>query len=187
MGICDCAAKMRAAAGTAGEILVKGPNVMLGYHNQPEETAVMVTDGWLHTGDWGCRDEDGYFFLMDRVKDMINVAGFKVWPREVEEVLCRFPNVAEAAVIGVPDTDSGECVKAIIVLQGSTAVTANDVVAFCAGKLARYKLPKFVEFSDNLPKNPAGKVLRKQLRLEHSQRSVVRETRIVIDPFGSAL
>jgi long-chain acyl-CoA synthetase len=175
------------SADTAGEILVKGPNVMLGYHNQREETAAMVRDGWLHTGDWGCQDEDGYFFLMDRVKDMINVAGFKVWPREVEEVLCRFPNVAEAAVIGVPDTDSGECVKAILVLQDSTAVTASDVVAFCAGKLARYKLPKFVEFSDNLPKNPAGKVLRKQLRLEHSQRSVVRETRIVIDPFGSAL
>jgi long-chain acyl-CoA synthetase len=154
--------------GTPGEILVRGPNVMLGYHNQPDETDLVIRNGWLRTGDWGYCDDDGYFFIVDRVKDMINVAGFKVWPREVEDVLCRYPNVVEAAVFGIPDPQAGERVKAVLVMDGSATAKPEEVIAFCSERLASYKIPKCVECSEGLPKNAAGKVLKRQLRLIHA-------------------
>src|SRR6266540_4025123 len=150
--------------GELGEIVIKGPNVMQGYYNKPEETAETIRDGWLHSGDIGYLDEQGYFFIVDRVKDMINVAGFKVWPREVEEVLCRHPKVREVAVIGAPDEDRGESVKAVIVPQEGIDLGEDEIIAYCAEKMAAYKIPRSVEFMTSLPKNAAGKILKKDLR-----------------------
>ena len=147
-----------------GEIVIKGPNVMQGYYNKPEETAETIRDGWLHSGDIGYRDEQGYFFIVDRVKDMINVAGFKVWPREVEEVLCHHPKVREVAVIGAPDEDRGESVKAVIVPQEGIDLGEDEIITYCAEKMAAYKVPRSVEFITSLPKNAAGKILKKDLR-----------------------
>jgi long-chain acyl-CoA synthetase len=153
------------AIGVSGEITIKGPNVMLGYHHRPAETAEAIRDGWLHTGDWGYRDQDGYFYIVDRVKDMINVSGFKVWPREVEEVLSCHPSILEAAVVGVPDDDSGEKVKAVVVADPAAQLSGEQVVDLCSRHLSRYKVPKVVEFRSALPKNAAGKVLKQELRL----------------------
>lgn len=154
------------ADGTCGEIAIRGPNVMLGYHNRPQETAEVIRDGWLHSGDWGYRDDEGYFYIVDRVKDMINVAGFKVWPREVEEVLSRNPSIIEAAVVGVPDADAGELVKAVVVPDPSCPSSPDCVIELCRRHLARYKVPKLVEFRSSLPKNAAGKILKRELRDE---------------------
>ncbi len=150
--------------GERGEIVIRGPNVMKGYFGQPEATADALRDGWLHSGDIGYRDGDGYYFLVDRVKDMINVAGFKVFPREVEEVLYRHPGVKEAAVVGVPDPVRGEAVKAFVVRAPGPAVEADELRALCRQALAAYKVPEHVEFIEALPKNPTGKILKKELR-----------------------
>lgn len=150
--------------GELGEILVKGPNVMKGYFANPAATAETVRDGWLRSGDIGYRDPDGYFYIVDRVKDMINVAGFKVFPREVEEVLFRHETVAEAAVVGMPDPVRGEGVKAFVVLEAGARGDAATLQALCRGALAAYKVPEVVEFIDALPKNPTGKILKKALR-----------------------
>jgi long-chain acyl-CoA synthetase len=150
--------------GTLGEIVIRGPNVMRGYLGQPEETAQALRGGWLHSGDIGRRDRDGYFYVVDRVKDMINVAGFKVFPREVEEVLFRHAAVREAAVVGVPDPVRGEAVKAFVVLKEGARATAEELQAVCRGAVAAYKVPERVEFIDALPRNPSGKVLKKELR-----------------------
>lgn len=152
------------ADGELGEILVKGPNVMKGYFADPEATAESVRDGWLHSGDIGYRDADGYYFIVDRVKDMINVAGFKVFPREVEEVLFRHPAVKEAAVIGMPDPVRGEAVKAFVVLKQGEQVSPAALQALCREAIASYKVPEAIEFLDALPKNPTGKILKKELR-----------------------
>ncbi|MBI2207072.1 MAG: long-chain fatty acid--CoA ligase [Candidatus Rokubacteria bacterium] len=150
--------------GELGEIVIKGPNVMKGYFGNPQATAEAIRNGWLHSGDIGYRDADGYFFIVDRVKDMINVAGFKVFPREVEEVLFRHPAVKEAAVIGMPDAVRGEAVKAYVVLRDGMTATPADLQAVCRGAIAAYKVPEAVEFIDALPKNPTGKILKKELR-----------------------
>jgi long-chain acyl-CoA synthetase len=150
--------------GQLGEILIKGPNVMKGYFNDPEATAAAIRDGWFHSGDVGYRDADGYFFIVDRVKDMINVSGFKVFPREVEEVLFRHPAVKEAAVVGIADAVRGEAVKAFVVLQEGATVTAEALQALCRSALASVKVPEHVEFIAALPKNPTGKILKKELR-----------------------
>lgn len=152
------------ADGELGEILIKGPNVMKGYFANPAATAETVRDGWLHSGDIGYRDPDGYYFLVDRVKDMINVSGFKVFPREVEEILFRHDAVKEAAVIGVPDPLRGEAVKAFIVLNEGARVAPEELQALCRGAIASYKVPETVEFIAALPKNPTGKILKKELR-----------------------
>jgi len=157
----------RMKPGELGEIVIKGPNVMQGYYNKPEETAQTIWDGWLRSGDIGFRDEQGYFFIVDRVKDMINVAGFKVWPREVEEALYHHPKVREVAVIGEPDEDRGESVKAVIVLQEGIDLSEDEIIAYCAERMAAYKVPKSVEFVTSLPKNAAGKILKKDLRNKH--------------------
>lgn len=152
----------------AGELCVRGPNIMKGYWNRPEETAHCIdADGWLHTGDIARMDEDGYFFIVDRKKDMINASGYKVLPREVEEVLFSHPAVFEAAVAGVPDSYRGETVKAFVVLKPGAHVTADDLIAFCRERLAPYKVPRQIEFRDELPKTQVGKVLRRVLVAEH--------------------
>ena len=150
--------------GEQGEIAIKGPNVMLGYFRRPEETAQVMRDGWFLTGDIGKRDHDGHFYLVDRAKDMINVSGFKVWPREVEEVLLQHPSVSEVGVIGVADPVSGEAVKAFAVLKQGESIRERDLIDYARGRIAVYKAPRFVEFIDALPRNPAGKVLKRELR-----------------------
>ncbi len=157
--------------GEVGEIAIKGPNVMKGYYRQPEETAKVVRDGWFHTGDIGRMDEQGYFYLVDRVKDMINVSGFKVWPREVEEILIEHSDVKEVAVVGVPDRAAGEAVKAFAVLKENATTKEQHLIDFCRNRIAIYKAPRSVEFIDALPKNPAGKVLKRELREIHRNNS----------------
>jgi long-chain acyl-CoA synthetase len=155
---------MEVSPGALGEILVRGPNVMLGYWNRPVETSQVLNDGWFHTGDLGCMDEDGYFYLVDRIKDTINVSGFKVYPAEVENILYTHPAVAEAAVYGVADAFKGETVKADILLKEDFAVTEEEILEFCSQKLAVYKIPHTFHFVESIPKNPTGKVLKKVLR-----------------------
>jgi long-chain acyl-CoA synthetase len=157
-------------AGEIGEIAIKGPNVMLGYFRRPKETAQAIRDGWFLTGDIGKTDADGYFYLVDRAKDMINVSGFKVWPREVEEVLFQHPGVSEVAVIGIEDADSGEAVKAFVVLQQGAVTQESDIIDYVRTRIADYKAPRFVEFIYRLPRNPAGKILKRELRERERQR-----------------
>jgi len=150
--------------GEVGEVLVRAPQLMVGYWEQPEETANVLRDGWLYTGDLGYLDEDGYLAIVDRKKDVIKPSGFQVWPREVEEVIAAHPAVAEVGVAGVPDERQGEAVKAWVVLQEGQQLTADELRAFCKGQLAGYKVPKHVEFRSDLPKTMVGKVLRRELR-----------------------
>lgn len=151
-----------------GELLVRGPNVMKGYWNRPEETANTIDEeGWLYTGDIARMDEDGFFFIVDRKKDMINASGYKVLPREVEEVLFSHPQVLEAAVAGVPDTYRGETVKAFVVAKPGMSPSAEELIAHCRTQLAAYKVPRQIEFRAELPKTQVGKVLRRVLIDEH--------------------
>jgi long-chain acyl-CoA synthetase len=152
------------AVGEVGELVIRGPQVMKGYWNKPVETAHVLRDGWLHTGDIARKDADGYFYIVDRMKDMIIAGGYNIYPREVEEVLFEFPKIREAAVIGVPDSYRGETVKAFVVLQPSTSATADEIIAFCRSRLAAYKVPRMVVFRDSLPKSSVGKYLRRELR-----------------------
>ncbi|AKF05703.1 long-chain-fatty-acid--CoA ligase [Sandaracinus amylolyticus] len=148
-----------------GEICIKGHNVMKGYWKRPEATAEAIKDGWFHSGDVATRDADGYYFIVDRKKDMIIRGGFNVYPREIEEVLYAHPAVAEAAVIGIPHASHGEEVKAVIAKKpGHEAVGAEDIIAYCKERLAAYKYPRVVEFRDALPKGPTGKILKRELR-----------------------
>jgi long-chain acyl-CoA synthetase len=150
--------------GEIGEIAIRGPQVMKGYWNKPEETALVLHDGWLYTGDIARKDADGYYYIVDRKKDMIIAGGYNIYPREVEEVLWEFPKILEAAVIGVPDSYRGETVKAFVVLQPGTSATADEIIAFCRERLAAYKVPRLVVFRDSLPKSGVGKYLRRALR-----------------------
>ena len=152
------------APGQEGEIVVRGPQVMKGYYNNKEETAKTIDkDGWLHTGDIAKMDKDGYFYIVDRKKDLIIAGGYNIVPREVEEVLFMHPKVMEAAVIGVPDVKRGEVVKAFVVLKEGATATAEEIRSFCKEKLAPYKVPSSVEFRKELPKTQVGKVLRRTL------------------------
>ena len=153
-------------AGEIGEVCVKGPNVMAGYYRNPEETARTVRDGWLHTGDMGRLDEDGFLFIVERKKDLIIRGGFNVYPREVEEALYAHPKIAEAAVVGMKDPVMGEDVLAFVVLKGGQRASAEEIGAFCESRLARFKCPKQIRFVDSLPKSPIGKILRKELRTQ---------------------
>ena len=150
--------------GQVGELAVRGPQVMKGYWNKPDETATVLRDGWLLTGDIAKMDADGYFYIVDRKKDMILCSGYNVYPREVEEVLFMHPAVAQAAAIGVPDPYRGETVKAFVVLKAGTTATESEVIAFCKERLAPFKVPKAIEFATDLPMSLVGKVLRRQLR-----------------------
>lgn len=150
--------------GTIGEVVIRGPQVMRGYWNRPDASDEALRGGWMHTGDAGVLDDEGYLYIQDRVKDMIVSGGENVYPREIEEVLFQHPGVADAAVIGVPDEKWGETVKAIVVKQQGHELSAEEVLAFCRGKLGGYKQPRSVDFVDALPRNPTGKVLKKDLR-----------------------
>ena len=160
----------RLPPGEVGEICVRGHNVMLGYYNLPELTAQTVVDGWLYTGDMGYVDEDGYLFLVDRKKDLIIRGGLNIIPSDVESVLMRHPAVEEAAVIGVFDEVMGEAVKAFVVLAPGKSATAEELIEFSQKFLAKYKTPKYIEFTDFLPKNVIGKVLKKELRKKESDK-----------------
>jgi long-chain acyl-CoA synthetase len=147
-----------------GEVCVQGPNVMVGYYRNPEETAKTIRGGWLRTGDMGRLDADNFLYIVERKKDLIIRGGFNIYPRDVEEALYAFPGVAEAAVIGLPDPLMGEEVVAFVVLKPGQRATADEVVGFCQTRLAKYKCPKEIRFVDALPKSPVGKILRKELR-----------------------
>jgi long-chain acyl-CoA synthetase len=151
-------------AGESGEILIRGPGVASGYWNQPEATAETLRGGWLHTGDVGKHDRDGNFFIVDRIKDMINVSGYKVWPRDVEDVLYRHPAVAEACVVGAPDDYSGETVRAFVKLRAGEQAAPSDLIAHCRELIAAYKVPRQVDLVEEIPKTLTGKPLRRTLR-----------------------
>jgi len=150
--------------GEVGEIVVKSKQIMVEWWHKPEETRSTVVDGWLHTGDIGRFDQNGYIYIVDRKKDMICSGGENIYPREVEEILYQHPAVLEAAVIGIPDPYWVEKVHAVISLKKGASLTAEEVINFCKGKIARYKAPKSVEFVVSLPKNPSGKILKRELR-----------------------
>jgi acyl-CoA synthetase (AMP-forming)/AMP-acid ligase II len=150
--------------GTIGEILVKGPQLMRGYWNLPEASAEALQGGWMHTGDAAIMDDEGYVYIQDRVKDMIVSGGENVYPREIEDVLFRHPAVADAAVIGVPDAQWGEVVKAIVVLRAGASATESELIDYARAELASFKRPRSVDFIAELPRNPSGKVLKRELR-----------------------
>ncbi len=146
-----------------GELIVKGPNVMKGYYKMPEETAATIRDGWLYTGDLAKKDEDGYFYIVDRKKDMIIVGGYNVYPREVEEVLYNHEDVIEVAVLGIPDPNFGEAVKCFVVVKNKQ-ITEEILLDYCKEHIAKYKVPNSIEFLEELPKNTTGKILRRALK-----------------------
>lgn len=161
--------------GEIGEIAVKGPQVMKGYWNRPEETAMTFADGWFLTGDLGYMDEKGYFYVVDRKKDMIIAGGFNIYPREVEEVLYEHEAVQECIVAGIPDPYRGETVKAYIVLKEGKSVTDKELNEYCRKNLAAYKVPRFYEFRQELPKTAVGKILRRTLIEEEKQKMAQQE------------
>jgi acyl-CoA synthetase (AMP-forming)/AMP-acid ligase II len=150
--------------GEIGEITLRGPQLMRGYWNLPDATREALRDGWMHTGDAGMLDEDGYLYIKDRTKDMIISVGENVYPREIEDVLLQHPAIGDAAAIGVPDDTWGEAVKAVVVLRDGEAAEEREIVEFCRERLARYKCPQSVDFAQSLPRNPTGKVLKRELR-----------------------
>jgi long-chain acyl-CoA synthetase len=151
-------------SGVPGEICIKGPNIMKGYYKRPEATDESIQGGWFRSGDVGQRDDEGYYSIVDRKKDMLIRGGFNVYPREIEEILYQHPAVMEAAVIGIPHESHGEEVKAIVALKPGTQATAEDLIAYCKEHLAAYKYPRVVEFREALPKGPTGKILKRELR-----------------------
>jgi long-chain acyl-CoA synthetase len=158
--------------GEPGELVVKGPQVMKGYFNMQAETAQTLRGGWLYTGDVATMDGDGYFYIVDRKKDVILASGYNVYPREIEEVLFEHPDVSEAVAVGVPDEYRGESVKAFVVRRAGSTVTETEALAFCLERLAPYKAPKELEFREELPKSAVGKLLRRVLADEARAQAV---------------
>jgi long-chain acyl-CoA synthetase len=150
--------------GQMGELIARGPNIMKGYWNQPQATADALRNGWLYTGDLATEDDDGYFTIVDRKKDMIVVSGYNVYPREVEETLYKHSAVADAAVVQYPDPYQGESVMAFVVRKEGQEVSAQDLIDYCRSQIAVFKCPRRIEFVSELPKNNTGKVLRRELR-----------------------
>lgn len=161
-------------AGQIGEITIEGPQVFAGYWNKPEETAKALSGGRLRTGDVGYMDDDGWFYIIDRKKDQINAGGYKIWPREVEDVLYEHPAVREACVVGVPDPYRGETVKAFVSLRPSVMATPEELIAFTRERLAAYKCPRHIEILDEIPKTTSGKILRRELRARASTQATTR-------------
>lgn len=157
--------------GESGELLIKGPQIMAGYLRKPEATAETLTEGWLHTGDIARMDANGYFYIVDRKKDMIITSGYNVYPRDVEEVFFQHPKVMEATAIGIPHPKRGESVKVFVVLKPGESATTEEMLAYCEDKLAKYKWPAQIEFREELPKSNVGKILKKDLREEELQQS----------------
>jgi long-chain acyl-CoA synthetase len=165
MRVADTAGRpLRPGREHVGEILIRGHNVMKGYLGRPEATAETLRDGWLHSGDLGFVDEDGFYFIVDRAKDLVIRGGYNVYPREIEEVLYAHPSVAEAAVIGQPDERLGEEVVAVVALRPGTSATAEEIIAYTRQRLAAYKYPREIRFMAELPKGPSGKILKTALR-----------------------
>ena len=158
------------AVGEAGELIIKGPQVMFGYYHQPKETELVLRDGWLFTGDVVRMDQDGFFYIVDRKKDVIKVGGFQVWPNEIEAIIFKHPKVREVAVAGVLDDEGTEAAKAWVVLHEDEVCTAEEIRSFCEGQLTRYKVPKLIEFRKSLPRTRVGKVLRRTLAAEHQSK-----------------
>lgn len=156
--------------GEPGELTIKGPQVMQGYRNMPEETASTLRNGWLYTGDIATVDDEGYFYIVDRKKDMIISGGYNVYPRDVDEVLYEHPKVQEACAIGIPHPTRGETIKCFVVLKEGETATAEEMIEFCKDRLATYKLPTEIEFRPELPKTNVGKILRKALRAEEKEK-----------------
>ena len=155
--------------GVAGELILRGPQVMKGYWKRPGDTEMVLKDGWLFTGDIAKMDEDGYFYILDRKKDIIIASGFNVYPREIEEVLYQNEAVEEAIVVGIPDIYRGETVKAFVKLKTGAVVTPQSLIEFAKINLAPYKVPREIEFLDDLPKSSVGKLLRRLLRKEEEK------------------
>ncbi len=153
--------------GETGEILMRSPNVMKGYWNRPEDTAATIVDGWLHSGDMARMDEDGFYYIMDRKKDMIISGGENIYPAEIEDRLLAHPAIADVGVIGCPDKRWGEAVKAVVVLREGHSLTQEELIEWCHGKIGRYKIPKAVVFADSLPRTPTGKILKRVLREQY--------------------
>jgi len=151
-------------ANEIGEIVVRGPNLMLGYYKAPGDTAIALADGWLHSGDLGYLDEDGYAFIVDRKKDIIIRGGQNIYPADIEEVLYQQPGVAEAAVVGMEDDVLGEVPIAFVALQGQSDISSADLLDHCKAQLAHYKVPAAIILMPELPKGPTGKILRRELR-----------------------
>ena len=158
-------------AGEPGELILKGPQVMKGYWNMPEETEKTLRDGWLYTGDIARMDADGYLYIVDRKKEVINASGFKVYPREVEEVLYEHPEVVEGVAVGVPDEYRGETVKVFVVKKEGSSLKEEDLIAYCKDNLAPYKVPQLVEFREELPKSAVGKLLKRVLADEERKKA----------------
>jgi long-chain acyl-CoA synthetase len=154
------------APGKLGEIVLRSPTVMLGYYKNAEETKKTIVDGWLYTGDIGYMDEDGYFYITDRKKELIIVGGFNVFPREIDELIYQHPKVKEGISVGIPDPRKGERIKVYIVLKESDTATAEEFIAYFKERLTPYKVPSDVEFRTELPKSMIGKILRRALREE---------------------
>ena len=152
-----------------GELILQGPQLMKGYHNMPTETANTLQDGWLYTGDIAYMDEDGYFYIVDRKKELIKPSGYQVWPREVEEAIMEHPKVLEVGVAGIPDPYRGESVKAWVVVKPGESLTPEEVKEWCKERLANFKVPTEVDFRDELPKTTVGKILRRELVREHKE------------------
>jgi long-chain acyl-CoA synthetase len=146
-----------------GEIAIKGPNVMKGYYGRPEATEEAIVDGWFRSGDLARKDADGWYYIVDRSKDMIIRGGYNVYPREIEEVLLTHPDVSLAAVIGVPDESHGEEIKAVVIRNDGATVTEDELIAWAKEQMAAYKYPRIVQFVDNLPMTATGKILKREL------------------------
>ena len=171
--VVDPSSRQDLPPGQIGEIVIKGPMVVPGYWRKPEESFHAIPAGWLHTGDVGKMDEQGWFYLVDRTKDMIIASGYKVWPREVEDILYQHPAVREACVIGIPDPYRGETVKAFVSLRDQVTgpINPEDLIHFCKNRLAAYKYPRSIEILDDLPKTQTGKILRREMRERERNRS----------------
>ena len=153
--------------GETGEILMRSPNLMKGYWNRPEDTAATIVDGWLHSGDMARMDEDGFYYIMDRKKDMIISGGENIYPAEIEDRLLSHPAIADVGVIGYPHDKWGEVVKAVVVLRDGHSLTQEELIEWCQGKIGRFKIPRAVVFADSLPRTPTGKILKRVLREQY--------------------
>jgi long-chain acyl-CoA synthetase len=159
--------KKPVANGEVGELYIKAPYLLDGYYNNPEANEAFFSDGYFTVGDMALQDEEGYYYIVDRKKDMLISGGVNIYPREIEEVLYTHPGILDVAVIGVPDPVWGESVKAIVVPREGAALSEEDVIDFCNGKIASYKKPKSVDFINELPRNPSGKILKVNLRSKY--------------------